>query len=72
MPSWIGPWELLIMWVAPIALALWLARRRGRSSLTGLVAAFFLSWVGVLVVYLLPDRSLHGVTVARSRGAGKK
>lgn len=43
---------LLVFTVAPIIVAARLAERRGRSVWLGIVPAFFLGWIGVLVVLL--------------------
>jgi hypothetical protein len=41
------------LWIAPIILSIWLARRDGLHWAIGFVLAFFLGWIGFVIVLVL-------------------
>jgi hypothetical protein len=47
---------VLVAWIASVRVAAWLGRRKHRR---GVVYGVFLSWVGVLVLLLLPSGHPH-------------
>lgn len=49
---------ILTLWVAPLALGIYMGNRRGKLA-AGILLPLFLGWIGVIIIACLSDRSAH-------------